>query len=145
VFGGPVVVGAMRIALELLVRVTEQRHTVAAVENLGGEAVGVHVLESLDRVPTAGSTHRVATSGELFELFGRDAGTAETGWIERPQRLAHQKIAGLTVELVLQVGRTIAELWLHACRPQVRRFENVGIGGQNAWHPAGLLRCGDPG
>ena len=134
VLGGPVVVGAVSVALELLVGMAEQRHAVAAVEDLGAEAVDVHVLQPLDGVPAAGSAHRVAATRELLEVLGRNAGAAEAGRVERPQRIADQEVAGLAVELVLQVRRAVAEPGLHARGPQIRWLEDVRVGGKDPLH-----------
>ena len=148
VLGGPVVVGAVGVALELLVGMAEQRHAEAAVEDLGAEAVEVHVLQALDGVPAARPAHRVAAPRELLELLGRDAGAAEAGRVERPQRLADQEIAGLAVVLVLQVRRAVAEPRLHARRPQVGWLQDVRVGGQDLLHhgaspPLGLGYAAD--
>src|SRR5439155_23038207 len=109
VVGGSIVVGAVGVALELLVGVAEQRHDKTAVEDLGAQAVEVHVLEALDGVPRTGAAHRIAAFGELLQVLGRDAGTAEAGRVERAQWLADQEIAGLAVELVLEVWRPVTE------------------------------------
>ena len=110
VLSGPVVVGAVGVALELVVRVAEQGHAVAAVEDLGADAIEVHVLEALDRIPAAGAADRIAAAGELLVLLGRDAGVAEAGRVERAQRLTGEEIPRLPVVLVDQVRRPVAEL-----------------------------------
>src|SRR5262249_54758720 len=100
----------------------------AAVENLGADAVEIHVLEALDRVPAAGAADRIAAPRELFVLLGRDAGVAEAGRVEWAEPLTDEEIPRLPVQLVDEVWRPVAELALHARRPQVGRFQYVGIG-----------------
>src|SRR5215475_1713601 len=126
----PVVVGTVGVALERVVRVAEQGHTVAAVEDLGADTVEVHILEALDRIPTAGAADRITAPGELLVLLGRNAGVAEAGRVKRAEPLTGEEIPRLPVVLVDQMWRPVAELALHARRPQVRRFEHVGICGK---------------
>src|SRR5262249_30786445 len=90
-------------------------------------AVESHVLEALDRVPTAGAADRIATAGELFVLLGRDAGVAEAGRVEWAQSLTDEEIARLPIQLMDEVWRPVTKLALHARRPQVGRFQDVGI------------------
>src|ERR1700704_5638515 len=104
----------------------EQGHAIAAVEDLGADAVEVHVLEALDRIPTAGAADRIATTRKLLVLLGRDAGIAEAGRVERAEPLTGKKISRLPVVLVDQVRCPVAELALHTRRPQVGRFQYMG-------------------
>src|SRR5262249_3510126 len=115
----PVVVGAVGIALERVVRVAEYGHAVAAVKDLGTNAVEVHVLQALDRIPATRAADRIATAGELFQFLGWDASAAETRRVERTEPLTDEEISRLPVVLVDEVWRPVAELHLHARRPQV--------------------------
>src|SRR5260370_38906097 len=99
----PVVVGTVAVALELVVRMADQAHAIAAVEDLGADAVEVHVLEALDRIPTAGAADRIGTTRKLLVLLGWDAGVAEAGRVERAEPLTGEKISRLPVVLVDQV------------------------------------------
>ena len=60
-------------------------------------------------------------------LLRWDAGVAEAGRVERAEPLTGEEIPCLPVVLVDQVWRPVTELGLHARRPQVGRFEHVGI------------------
>jgi hypothetical protein len=71
---------------------------------------------------TAGTADRIAAARELLVLLRRDAGVAETGRVERAEPLTGEEIPRLPIVLVDQVWRPVAELALHARRPQVRRF-----------------------
>src|SRR5262249_35696395 len=124
----PVVVGAVGVALESVVRVAEHSHAVATVENLGADTVEIHVLEALDRVPATRAADRIAAAGELLVLLGRDASVAEAGRVEWAQSLTDEEIPRLPIQLMDEVWRPVAELALHAGRPQVWRFQYVGIG-----------------
>jgi hypothetical protein len=110
------------VALEFVVRVTKQGHAIAAVEDLGADAVEVHVLEALDRIPTAGATDRITAARELLVLLGRDTGVAKAGRVERAEPLTGEEISRLPVVFVDQVWRPVAKLGLHTRRPQVGRF-----------------------
>src|SRR3972149_4881553 len=70
----PIVVGAVGVALKLLVRVAEQRHAVAAVEDLHAEAVQVHVLQPLRRVPASRPAGGGGGGSQLGHLLPRPAG-----------------------------------------------------------------------
>src|SRR5437870_161196 len=91
VFAGPIVVGAVRVAVELLVGVAEDGHAEAAVEDLGLHAVQIHVLEPLNGVPGAWTAYGIAAFAEFLEVLGWDAGAAQAGWIEGPEWRADEE------------------------------------------------------
>src|SRR5207248_6033273 len=102
VFGRPIVVGAVGIALEGLIGVAEERHTEAAVEDLSAETIEIHVLQALGRVPTARPADGVAAPAELLELGRWNARATETGLVEGAQRFAGAEITGVAVGFVNQ-------------------------------------------
>src|SRR5262245_23025173 len=117
----------MGVALELLVRVAEQRHAVAAVEDLRLHAIEGHVLQALRRVPGAGAAGGVSALHELVALQWRHARGTKASRVEGPQRLADQEVALAPIDLVDKAWCAVAVASLHARRPEVWWLQNVGV------------------
>ncbi len=124
----PVVVGAVGVALEGVVRVAEEGHAIAAVEDFSANPIGLHVLEALARVPTARAAHGIAAAGELFVFLGWDAGVAKASGIEGAEAFTDDEVPGLPLVFVNEVWGSVPEFALHASRPQIGWLEHVGIG-----------------
>src|SRR2546425_4450934 len=131
VLGQPVVVDTETGALQRRVCEPELAKSKGRVDHVRLDAVEIHVLDALGRVPAAGTYVLVRRSlKEPRELLGLLSGPHALGKMDGSNSLQHEIGYRTLRGLVLHhPWRALAELLVDALHPEVARLVHVRIGG----------------
>ena len=142
ILGGVVVEGAEASRPEFSVVEPVQEHPHRSVESLRTHAVAILLLQALGRIPHAlgGGVKPVF---DMFRQFLRAlAGAEETGNLDRRYVLTHEKLALSSLVAFHRVGRAVMKSLVDPFGPHRRRFNEMGISGDDLISRHGLASLG---
>src|SRR5579875_3111954 len=140
-FRHPVVVGLEACGLQLAVGQPEKRKGERGINHFGGDAVHLHILDPLIRVPSARTRRLISPGHYLLQLLA--LGAEGVKW--RDLKIGHAgRHENQSLALVNDSRSFVAKSPVQTLSPQGRGFNNMSVG-RNNWRVHDLCSFGCSG